>query len=254
MPLDQFLDVLSGPSRSLIVANRTEPEPFQRMIEQLFDDQDVAVGETDAGQYDDNTVVLLEDGDVVATSPLKELEQSILMINSDLFITGTRDFDETAVPDVIDGLAEVRFTLEGYPASDTEKLLLILLSRRIERLAYETGSGTLRSSFQRLSRIDDEKGTRETYETIVETDVDVHVYGRPDWTPSEDFGVTMHGGYKPDFQRSWFVVFNPDTDSEHDGDGAALLAIQVETGKWEGFWTYDQSLVEDIAAHIRKEL
>lgn len=254
MPLDQFLDDLSGPSRSLVVANRTEPEPLQRMIEKLFDDQDVAVGEADPQQYDDNTVLLMEEGNVVATSPLKELEESILMINSDLFITGTRDFQNTGVPDVIDGLAEVPFTLAGYPASDTEKLLLILLSRRIERLAYETGFGTLRSSFQRLSRIEDEKGTRETYETIAETDVDVHVYGRPDWTPTPEFGVTMHGGYSPDFEQSWFVVFNPETDTEHDGEGAALLAIEVDTGTWKGFWTYDQSLVGDIATHIRKEL
>jgi riboflavin biosynthesis pyrimidine reductase len=52
------------------------------------------------------------------------------------------------MPDVLDGLTETPFTLRGYPESNSEKLLLILVSRQIERLAWEGGSGTLRSSFQ----------------------------------------------------------------------------------------------------------
>jgi hypothetical protein len=253
MPLDQFLDVPDGPSRSLVVANRTEPEPFQRMLEKLFTDQAITVSESVETEYDENTVLLVEDGTVVATSPLQALTDAILMVNSDLFITGARKLDTTTVPDVIDGLTDVPFRLRGYPESDTEKLLLILISRHIERLAHEAGDGRLRSSFQRLSRINDEKGTREVYETVAETAVDVHVYGRPDWTPSEQFDVTMHGGYKRDFRRSWFVIYNPPAELT-DTSGAALLAIQTDDGVWDGFWTYDQSIVDDLTAYIRTNL
>ena len=52
-------------------------------------------------------------------------------MNSDLFTTGTRSLERT---DVLDGLAGTRFLLRGYPASDTGKLLLILISRYTEKL------------------------------------------------------------------------------------------------------------------------
>jgi DICT domain-containing protein len=57
---------------------------------------------------------------------------------------------------------------------------LIVISRYIERHAWQAGEGTLRTSFQRLSRIDDERGTREMYETLAGTDIRTHVYGIPD--------------------------------------------------------------------------
>lgn len=253
MTLEQFLDRTGTPERSLVVVNRTEPEPFQRMLENLFEDQDVTVDEADADEYDENTVLLLEDGEVVATSPMQELQDAVLMVNSDLFITGTQSLEDVEVPDVLDGLAESQFSLRGYPESDSEKLLLILVSRHIERRAFERGEGRLRSSFQFLSRIEDERGTRRVYERIAGTDVDVHVYGRPNWTPSPEFPVTMHGGHKPDFRDSWFVIYRP---PEHDQSvtPAALLAIEREANVWDGFWTYDESLVADLAEYIRHNL
>jgi len=251
MPLDKFLDALDGSSRRLVVANRTEPEPFQRMLESLFEKQAVEVGDASVEAHDEDTVLLIEDDTVVATSPLSALQDAILLVNSDLYKTGTRGLDATEVPDVISELTDIQFSLQGYPASNKEKLLLILISRHIERLAYEHGSGTLRSSFQQLSRIEDERGTREAYEQVAETDVDVHIYGQPDWTPDREFDVTMHGGYKWDFQYSWFVLFEPPAD---DAEGAALLAIEAEPGEWEGFWTYDRSVIDDLATYIRQEL
>lgn len=237
-----------------MVANRTEPEPFRVLLENLFEEQPVAVEEESVADYNDDTVLLVdnETGTVIETSPLAALEDAILLVNSDLFMTGTIDLDATSVPDVIDGLADHRFSLRGYPASNKEKLLLILISRRIEQMAYEHGSGTLRSSFQRLSRIADEKGTQRVYERVGELDVDVHVYGVPNWTPSSEFPVTMHGGYTDDFKQSWFVVFTPPPGV--DAEGAALLAIEQESGTWDGFWTYQQSLVDDIAEYIRHNL
>jgi hypothetical protein len=250
MPLDRFLDAVDGPQRRLVVANRTEPEPIQTLLEDLFSEQGVAVQETVEAEYDEDMVLLVEDDTVVATSPLAALQDAILMVNSDLYITGGRTLEATDVPDVIDGLTETPFSLRGYPASNKEKLLLILISRHIERLAYQRGAGRLRSSFQQLSRLEDERGTRQAYARVAETDVDVHLYGQPDWTPPEEFPVTIHGGYKWDFRYSWFVLFNP----PDDGECAALLAIEVDPGQWEGFWTYQQSLVEDLAADIRREL
>jgi hypothetical protein len=253
MALDEFLSVPAGGTRSLVVANRTEPELFQQMIETLFDEQDVSVEELSDECYEDNTVLLVADGSVVATSPLSTLRNAILMVNSDLYITGTRNLEATAVPDVIDGLTDVPFTLRGFPESNLEKLLLILISRHIERLAYSEADGTLRSSFQQLSRLRDERGTYDVYEQLANTAVDVHVYGSPDWNPTATLDVTMHGGTKWDFENAWFVLYLPPADASEQ-NAAALLAIETDDATWEGFWTYDQSLIDDIATYIRARL
>ncbi len=68
--------------------------------------------------------------------------------------------------------------------------------------------GTIRSSFQRLSRIDDELGTRRVYERLGGTGVDAHPYGVPD-APPTGLDATIHGGRSVDFTDSWFVVFEP---------------------------------------------
>lgn len=254
MSLEQFLDIPDGSARSLVVVNRTEPEPIQRLVKKVFDPQGLDVSELSDEQYDEDTVLLVGDGEILASSTLQELENAILLVNSDLFTTGTRKLDDVEVPAVVEGLTDYRFRLRGYPESDTEKFLLVVISRRIEKLAATYGEGTLRSSFQRLSRIEDERGTREVYETLGKTDVDVHVYGRPDWVPSPRFPVTMHGGYKRDFRNSWFVLYNPPEEKRDEYDAAVLVAIETEPRVWDGFWTYDADTVETVAAYIRQNL
>lgn len=252
MPLEQFLGVPDSPARSLVVVNRTDPQPFQQMLENLFADQEIDVEEDVSEEFEDNTVLLLEDGDVVARSTFEALQDALLMVNSDLFITGTQKLEETEMPAVIEGLSGTRFELRGYPESNTEKLLLILVSRHIERTALEQGEGRLRSSFQQLSRLQDEQGTRRVYERVADTDVDVHLYGQPDWVPDPDFPVTIHGGHNADFRHSWFVIYRPPDEST--GETTALLAIETSEGAWSGFWTDEESLVVEMAAYIRRYL
>lgn len=252
MGLERFLDITETPARSIGVINRTQPEPFQQLVEKLFTNQDISVSENTLSEYDDNTVALLENGTVVETSPLRELQDAILLINSDLFITGTRTLEGTTLPAVLEGLSGTRFQLKGYPKSDTEKLLLILISRHIEKRAFETGAGTLRSSFQRLSRLDDEQGTRRVYERVADTDVDVHLYGQPDWTPPPDFQVTVHGGYTRDFRDSWFVIHSPPDGA--DKSPSALLAIETSKQTWDGFWTYKPNIVDQLTTYIKEQL
>ncbi|MFB6182927.1 MAG: DICT sensory domain-containing protein [Haloarculaceae archaeon] len=235
---------------ALAVVNRTEPRPLQTLLETLFADQPVTVDERRLPDAERDTVVLLEDGDVVATSPLAALERTILMVNSDLYVTGTRTLD-VDVPAVLEHLQDVPFELRGYPASNKEKLLLIAVSRHVERRAYETGAGTLRASFQRLSRIDDERGTRAVYERLAETDVDTHVYGVPDRTPPASLDVTVHGGHTENFRRAWFVVYTP---PRADDDAAALVAYERDAGKWSGFWTYGRDRVAAVDEYVDRTM
>lgn len=250
MGLADFLERADATDRQLVVLNRTAPRPIQNILEDLFADQPVSVEERQLPAGESDLVLLLDGDDVVATSPVQALADAILMVNSDLYITGARDLDELALPAVVEGLADVRFSLRGYPESNKEKLLLITVSRYIESLAWEAGTGTLRSAFQELSRIDDEIGTRRVYDRLAETEVTVHVYGRPDWIPPARLDPVIHAGYGGDFRDAWFVIFQP----EAGGRAAALLAIETEPRRWEGFWTFDPELTADVAGYVEQHL
>ncbi|KAB1193279.1 histidine kinase [Haloferax sp. MBLA0076] len=261
MALEDFLDAIEPSRRSLSVVNRSAPDPVLRMLETTFEDQSVQVGEQIVADRGDDVVVLSEEtGDgreILATSPLEELMNTILLVNSDLYKTGQTDLDTFELPAVLTELDDVPFKLRGYPESDKEKLLLVAISRYIERHAWRSGAGRLRSSFQRLSRIKDERGTRVVYKKIASTDVQTHVYGVTDWTPPFDFGVRSHGGYTADYRDSWFVVYTPPDDSlpgRPDQPPVALLALETEPKRWEGYWTFDSSLVADIDDYIARNM
>ena len=250
MSLSTFLPKTERRSLSLAVVNRESPRPLYQMFEALFEGQSVEVEEVETDSDVSDRVYLIDDGRVVASSPLVEIEQSILLVNSDLYITGAQAVDEVEVPSVIDALDDVRFSLRNYPKSHKEKFLLILLSRYVERMAFENNGGTLRTSFQHLSRINDEQGTRSVYERLAGSETEVHLYGVPDWTPPPELEVTVHEGRNAAFRHSWFVVYMPtDPSSQH----AALVAVEGESQTWEGFWTYDSDTVRDINRYIERE-
>jgi hypothetical protein len=250
--LRSFFDELETPDRHLVLLNRSSPDPVRNLLDSLLDGQAVSISEADSGSADDDVVALVEDGAVIARSTLDELLESVLLINSDLYKTGAIGLDEIALPAVFEGLDEVPFRVRGYPASNKEKLLLIVVSRVIERIAAEHGDGTLRASFQRLSRIDDERGTRSVYERVAGTGVDVHVYGVGDVDSLSTLPVTVHSGTSYPYRRSWFVVFtSPDGD---DGDHVALLALEDEPNVWDGFWTFRPELVTRIERYIAEEV
>ncbi|MFB6221485.1 MAG: DICT sensory domain-containing protein, partial [Halolamina sp.] len=242
-----------GVERALVLVNRNQPEQLRSMLEGAFERQPVQVTETTAAEYPENTVLLLDgEGEVLAESPLDVVSESLLFTNSDAYITGSTSLEETDLPDVISGLEDVTFHLRGYPQSDKEKLLLIAVSRHIERIAWNRDGGTLRSSFQRLSRIRDEVGTERVYRRLGESGVDVHVYGVDDGGTPEGLGLTIHAGDIEDYRDSWFVVHRP-PNPEHE-DAIALLAIQDENGVWDGFFTRNTEEVLAIDDHIKAAL
>ncbi|MFP4529764.1 MAG: histidine kinase [Halodesulfurarchaeum sp.] len=263
MSLREFIPESPPAERSLVLLNGAAPAPVRAMLGDLFADQPVSFETADLPERGGDSVLLVEEGEVIATSPLSAVQDAILLVNSDLFITGTRSLEEIEVPDVIAGLVDSPFSLRGYPESNAEKLLLILVSRFVERRASVTGSGTIRTSFQRLSRLEDEQGTRTVYEKLAKSDVDVHVYGQPDWIPSRELDVITHTGRDENFERAWFVLFEPDSTSSRAGAGAeipvadepepiGLLAYETEPREWAGFYTTDPERVGAVAEHIAR--
>ena len=299
MTLGQLLDRFESAERSIVVVNRTDPDPVRDMLVDTFGDDAVRVTDRravdpsgfgvngfvdvvddvlDVGTLRDhdgvpfegdrladaeNLVLLLEDDEVVAGSTLEELGDAILFVNSDLYITGARAPEDLELPSVITGLDDTVFTLRGYPESNRQKLLLITISRFIERTALAAGGGTLRSSFQRLSRLEDELGTRRVYDRLADGGVDAHLYGVPD-DPPTGLEATIHGGRSTDFTDSWFVVFEPPggpapVDAETDLDrgvdgGVGLLAVETEPRIWHGAWTFDPDRLRAISRYVRRNL
>ena len=262
MPIRNLVYQVEPASHTIAVVNDDEPGPLEAMLADAFDGDQFEV-ETSADAEtvlrdalepavddtpaigEEGLAVLLEDGEPVATSSMAALYDSLLAINSDLFVTGTRGLGEIELPDVLAGLEDTRLSLRGYPLAHKEKLLLIIVSRYVEQLAWEGGSGTLRSAFQTLSRIDDEIGTREVYEQLAATDVDVHVYGVDDGIGSS-LEPTVHAGAGPRYRRSWFVVYRPDEAARSETESGALVCHETEPRVWDGFYTFDAERVREI--------
>lgn len=247
MTLRQFLDDDAGATRSLVILNRTAPEPIARILSKMFNGESISVKEAELDAFASDTVVLVKDGAVVAQSSLDALQEEILLVNSDLFITGARGLEDIEPLPILESLAETPLFVRGYPESHSEKLLLTLISRYIERRAWRQQRGTLRASFQFLERINDEIGTHQVYQRLDRAPVDVHVYGAPGWSPQPDSTITAHAGWSEEFLESWFVVYTP---PEGDASHAALLALEEGPNEWRGFWTYNQSKVEAMDEYI----
>jgi len=249
-PVGTFFDDVSSSEQSLLVLNRMSPEPVVTLLEGAFEDQSVTVADRVVPNGAEDIVCLVEDGHVVATTPLAQLEESFLLVNVDRYRSGTRGLQSESFPDVLTALSDTEFRVRGFPKSDREKLLLVLISRYIEYRALRSGSGRLRATFQKLSRLDDELGTQRVYSWLAESDVDTHVYGIDDDPETvHDIDVTVHTGRDEPYRRSWLVVFRP--PAGRDG-GAALAAIETGNNVWQGVWTHDAGRIGRIETYLEE--
>jgi len=229
------------------VVNPAQPDQIQTMTKKLFENMSVDVSEVQHSDEGDDLFVLIDDGTIVASTPMSRIRETLLMVNTDLYRTGCNSLENITVPEVLKELSGTIFRLVGYPASNTEKLVLTLMARYIEKRAWRHETGTIRASFQRLSRLYCEKGTRRVYERLGRLpDLDVHAYGAPDQDPPADFPVSIHGVNDEELRQSWFVV--------HTGDGEdiGMLALEREPNEWEGFWTFDSDEINALNEYIKR--
>ena len=246
--LTSFIDEVPETETTLMVVNRTGPKPLIDLLDEAFGTQTVLVSERQLPEGEEDLVLLLRNGSVAATTSMERLQRAFLLVNTDRYRTGTNGLAEAEMPDVLTGLDEVEFQVRGFPVSNKEKLLLVLISRFIEGRALDVGGGRFDASFQRLSRLDDEYGTRTVYGWLGDTEVDAHVYGVRDEPVPDELDVTVHAGTHEEYRRSWFVVFRPPPgESGH----VALVAVEVGDNEWEAMWTYDPERVARIGEYVR---
>ncbi|MFD1645937.1 DICT sensory domain-containing protein [Haloarchaeobius litoreus] len=254
MGLRQLIERGEGESRTLTVVDRQSSDIVQGMLDDLFEEQPVEVVENVGGDTvpGDTVIVSRTDGSSFSSS-LESIQNAILFVNSDTYITGARDLEAVDTPEAILGLADTVFTVEGYPDTRKQKFLLIELSRYIEARAWDHGVGEIHSSFQYLSRLRDERGTHEVYRSLGRTDLDVNIYGIEDTPVPADVDANVYtDGPVEELRRSWFVVYTHPSDRSAS---AALVCYRLPgedggIGPWKGFWTFDADRVEGVRTHV----
>jgi len=249
--LGAVIDSVPTREKTLLSVNLQGPDTLLSLLHRAFDRQPVDIDDVAVPEGDDDLVLLIEDGQVTAVSPMSRLRDTLLLVNVDYYRTGPNVLDEDAIPDVLAGLSEVEFVVRGFPASTKEKLVLVVVSRLIEARALSAARGTYHVGFQNLSRLDTEYGTRAVHELLARTSLDIHIYGARDRRQlvADGLPATIHSSDSAELHNSWFVVYDPPAgESGH----IALVAVQVGDNEWRACWTESPTRVDETATYLKK--
>lgn len=121
---------------------------------------------------------------------------------------------------------------------------LLAVSREIEERAFRIGNGTLRVSFQTVSKFRSQAAVYDALAT--RTSLDIHIYGAEDWEPPAINGITFHGQAAERFEAYWSLAFDGGTDVTQ----ACGLVAEEKSAGYNGFWTNDPGIVEEISSAL----
>jgi hypothetical protein len=162
---------------------------------------------------------------------------------------GLADLERLVTPPIVrpddrEGLAAsyraVLDVLEETVFSSLSRRQLLATSQEIEDRARRVGAGRLYVTFQSFSNLANQL---KNYRRLGrETDLDIHVYGTPDWVPPAIRNVTYHLDEAGSLAEFWCVAF----DGGPDPSQACVLIAREEGEGYVGFWSYDEALVGEI--------
>lgn len=181
-----------------------------------------------------------ESGEFVVVSEGEEYVGSVSLAALDHLLSpaihdpGTRAHAEADLRYLLDLLGDTVF-------SSLDRRRLLAAAREIEDRAMRVGRGTIAVGFQRLSAMEAQLPVYLELGGIV--GLDVHVIGAADRDPPEMPGITTHPATEPDVTETWFMAFDGGGDPWYE---CGLVARQIDEARYEGFWTYDPSLVDRI--------
>lgn len=256
--LRALIDSVDAAALTLTVYNPTVDTDGLAAVTDHFERQNVAVRTVELPTDTPRDAALLHRGsEPLAVSRLARLDAAIRVADAEPPSpdpdAGARlgfEADESPLigPDRPAVLAWLdRLDRNEYTVSNGGKRDLVRISRLIEARALAAGTGRLHAGFQRLSRMDDEIGTRRLYERIATAGVDTHLYGRPGTVPDPE-PFRIHADETPELGDSWFVVYDRDGDRT---DVAALVTEETGPERYSGFWTYRPDLVRAADGYLR---
>lgn len=233
--LASFVESVGADRPTLTLLNFTGTEQQLSTIENYFKRLHVAVRTSDTTlSTPSNTVLLHRGDDLLAASTVADLEAAIAIADDDIPEQGGARTTE-----LLDAVEQTTFRATGE-----DKRFLIQVSHTIEMLATRTGRGRIHAGFQELSRLLDDRRARRIYDRLVDSGLDVHVYGTADTTvPEKDW--TVHRADGGELTTTWFVGF---TAAEAERTGA-LVAEEHDEG-YDGFWSYRSDLAKQLDAYL----
>ncbi|WP_435333375.1 DICT sensory domain-containing protein [Haloarchaeobius sp. TZWWS8] len=137
--------------------------------------------------------------------------------------------------------------LDDTVFTSLDKRQLLAAAREIEDRAWRIGVGELHTGFQSLDAM--EAQVRVYSQLGSRPELEVHVYGKPGWNPPDLTGVWVYPVDSEEIGQYWFVAYDGGGDDEN---ACALLARQTDSGKFEGFWTYDPVVVDGLVDYVRE--
>jgi hypothetical protein len=146
--------------------------------------------------------------------------------------------------EISEGYRALFDVMEKTKISGMTRRELLVVSREIEDRAYRAGTGTLHASFQTLSAF---RHQVDAYRRLAtETDLDIHVYGRDDWTPPAIPGVSYHTDNGAQFEPYWALAY----DGGPTASQACGLVAQEHSDGYTGLWMDDPALVDEVTSAL----
>lgn len=240
--LRELIDDVSSSERRLVVVDRESDERVDAVLDAL-DHYGVTVTEAEPTAWLLGPALVLTDGDrVLGAVDVGEFDAYL----SEFGVDGRPPEGLRATARAfLDRLDRGIYTVES---ATTRRLIAV--SRHVEERIASRESGTVHAGFQRLSTLGNDPDTLHVYETLAARGADVVLYGQADWTPPTDAGFVIYDDPTGDVVGDyWFVVYDGGPD-----DGAALLAREVEPGRYSGFWTFDADRVTPVVDCLKDEI
>ena len=240
--LQALIDDASASERRFVVVDPGSDERVEAVLDALGHYGVETADEVTHSSIPGPTLVLTDGDCVLSAVDVGELDAYL----SENGIENPPSEDvRTSVRAFLDRLDDGVYTVESG-----SRRRLTAVSRHIEERIATREYGDVHAGFQRLSTLGDAPDTLNVYTTLADRGVDVTLYGRPDWTPPVGAGFDVYedpdGDVVGDF---WFVVYDGGPD-----DGAALLAREVEDGRYSGFWTFDADRVRPVVDCLEGEV
>lgn len=198
-------------------------------VESAFETHRVSVEHRDLPSGGPEPFLVIEDGGEFAGAlPVSELEA---LLEPPIVRPGDRD-------DVSAGFAVLFEVLDETVFTAMDRRQLLAVSREIEDRALRVGHGQLHASFQRREAFEPQA---ELFQYLGdETELEISIYGVEGGSLPEISGGTYHRA--PELDRYWTLAF----EGCNTGTQACALVSREYSEGYDGFWTDDGDLVDEI--------